>query len=113
MKGVKDMITIEQVEKIRERANVSYEDARAALEATDGDMLEAMIHLEKQGKIPGPKTSSYNTATGATYNEAGRDDWDAHQGYGNGRRGQRGGAGYDYDDECYDHHGRRRSPFRQ
>ena len=43
-------ITLEQVEKLRAHANVSYEDARAALEATGGDMLEAIIRLEKEGK---------------------------------------------------------------
>ena len=43
-------ITLEQVEKLRTHANVSYEDARAALEATGGDMLEAIIRLEKEGR---------------------------------------------------------------
>lgn len=45
-------ITLEQVDKIRERTNVTYEAAKAALEATGGDMLEAMILLERQGKAP-------------------------------------------------------------
>ena len=43
------MITLEQVEKLREKANVSYDEAKAALEAANGDMLEALINLEKQG----------------------------------------------------------------
>ena len=58
------MITLEQVEKLKERANVSYEDARSALEITDGDLLEAVIYLERQGKIRGPEMNSYNTQGG-------------------------------------------------
>ena len=58
------MITLEQVEKLKERANVSYEDAKSALEYTDGDLLEAVIYLERQGKIRGPELSSYNTQEG-------------------------------------------------
>ncbi len=53
-------ITLEQVEKLRTHANVSYEDARAALEATGGDMLEAIIRLEKEGKTRG-QAGSYST----------------------------------------------------
>jgi hypothetical protein len=64
LKGETAMITLEQVEKLRERADVSYEDAKAALEITEGDLLEAVIYLEKQGKINGPEMSSYNTRTG-------------------------------------------------
>jgi hypothetical protein len=44
-------INIEQVEKLKERANVSYEDAKGALEQCGGDLLEAVIFLEKQGKV--------------------------------------------------------------
>ena len=53
-------ITLEQVEKLRAHANVSYEDARAALEATGGDMLEAIIRLEKEGKTRS-HTASHST----------------------------------------------------
>lgn len=48
------MILLEQVEKLREKSGVGYEDARAALEASGGDMLEAMIWLETRGKLTGP-----------------------------------------------------------
>ncbi len=40
----------ERVEKLKERANVSYEEAKQALEACGWDMLDAMIYLEKLGK---------------------------------------------------------------
>ena len=48
------MANFDSVEKLRERANVSYEDARAALDASGDDLLEALILLEKQGKVAAP-----------------------------------------------------------
>ena len=45
------MITIEQVEKLRKYTGVSYTLAKEALEETDGDLLEAVILLEKQQKL--------------------------------------------------------------
>ncbi|NLW21649.1 MAG: DUF4342 domain-containing protein [Tissierellia bacterium] len=53
------MITLEQVEKLRDKANVSYEEARAALEETNGDILEAIIKLEKQNRIKAPEGGGY------------------------------------------------------
>ena len=45
----------DQVEKLKEKAGVSFEEARAALEATGGNLLEAMLWLERQGKTaPSP-----------------------------------------------------------
>jgi len=49
------MSTIEQVEKLKEKANVTYEEAKAALEAASGDMLDAIIYLERQGKVTAPE----------------------------------------------------------
>ncbi len=54
------MDNFEKVEKIAERAHVSFEDAKAALEATNWDMLDAMIYLERQGKAAG-SGSTYST----------------------------------------------------
>lgn len=54
------MERIELVEKLREKADVTYEEARSALEQTDWDMLDAMIFLEKEGKVK-QKTESYTT----------------------------------------------------
>lgn len=53
------MATLEQVEKLRERANVSYDEAKAALDATNGDLLEAMIYLERNGKAKAPTGGGY------------------------------------------------------
>ena len=41
----------EMVEKLRTKANVSYEEAKAALEASDWDMLDALVLLESEGKV--------------------------------------------------------------
>ena len=44
-------VTLEQVEALRARADVSYEEARAALEGSGGDLLDALIALERAGKL--------------------------------------------------------------
>ena len=56
------MDQLEKVEKLRERANVSYDEAKKALEENNWDLLEAMVALEKEGKVPEPDTSSYTTS---------------------------------------------------
>ena len=54
-------ITLEQVEKLKTHANVSYEEAKAALESSKGDLLEAMIYLEKQGKVASNSVHAFNS----------------------------------------------------
>ena len=49
------MVDFEKVEKLVQKANVSYEDAKKALEEANGDMLDAMIILEKAGKVNSPE----------------------------------------------------------
>ena len=55
------MENLEKGEKIREKTGVSYEDARNALNACNNDILEAIIYLEKLGKIEAPAMTSYTT----------------------------------------------------
>lgn len=55
------MDKLEKVERLREKANVSYEEARAALEETGGDLLDAMVLLEKMGRVKAPGQSTYST----------------------------------------------------
>ena len=45
---------LEKVEKLRQRADVSYEEAKEALESCDWDILDALILLESQGKVKAP-----------------------------------------------------------
>ena len=56
------MDKLEKVEKLRERANVSYEDARTALEENGWDLLDAMVALEKSGKTDAPAQEQYSTS---------------------------------------------------
>jgi len=49
------MVTLEQVEKLREYADISYDEAKTALDHADGDILQALIELERQGKVKPPQ----------------------------------------------------------
>lgn len=68
------MDNLEMVERLKEKTGVSYEDAKAALEASAWDLLDAVIHLEKDGKIE-KKSGTYATeyaeaVPGADYTRA-------------------------------------------
>ena len=56
------MDRLEKVERLRERANVSYEEAKEALEMAGDDLLDAMLILEKQGKVKQPDQSTFSTS---------------------------------------------------
>jgi len=54
-------ISLELIEKLKEKVNISYADAKEALEKCNGDLVEALIYLEKENKInvnPQEKKSS-------------------------------------------------------
>ena len=48
------MDTLEKIDRLRERANVTYEEARDALAQSGDDLLDAIVLLEKQGKVKQP-----------------------------------------------------------
>ena len=52
---------LEMVEKLREKANVSYEEANDALEACDWDLLDALLMLESEGKLHEMEEAAYST----------------------------------------------------
>lgn len=57
---------LEMVEKLREKANVSYEEASAALEKCNWDLLDALLLLEGEGRLnesgeKASRTESYST----------------------------------------------------
>ena len=54
------MDDLEKVETIRTKCNVSSTDAKAALDAADGNVFDAIIWLESQGKT---QTTSAHAAT--------------------------------------------------
>ena len=84
------MDQFEKVEKLREHADVSYEEAKDALEKSNWDILDAMIYLEQNGKTKAPERESYTTngeKTGAkAAQETEREDkdgfWDAMHRFG-------------------------------
>ena len=61
---------LEMVEKLREKANVSYEEATQALEACDWDLLDALLMLESKGRLQEMESEAYSTRQDAdTRNE--------------------------------------------
>ena len=56
---------LEMVEKLREKANVSYEEASAALEKCNWDLLDALLMLEGEGRLnsegDAPNQEKYTT----------------------------------------------------
>ena len=76
------MANLEQVEKLREKASVSFEEAKEALEASGDDILEAIIYLERKGRVVAPAGGYYNNAGGGA---AGADSEGAD---GNGQGGE-------------------------
>ena len=69
--GAADDTNLEKVELVRSKTGVSYEDAKRALEASDGNVLDAIIWLEHAGKA--------HTAT-ARYSTGAADDGQAQGG---------------------------------
>lgn len=61
-KGDMIMITLEQVEKLTEVTGVTYNEAKEVLEQTQGDLLEAVLVLERQGKVKKPSNDGYTTS---------------------------------------------------
>lgn len=59
------MEEFEKIEKLRQRANVSYEEAKKAFEEANGDTLDAMMILEAQGKVSSEEQTTHST----TYDE--------------------------------------------
>lgn len=43
-------ITLEKIDIIRERSNVSYAEAKEALESCDGNVVDALVYIEKSQK---------------------------------------------------------------
>ncbi len=60
-----EMERLEKIEKLRERAQVTYDEAREALEQAGGDLLDALILLEKHGKVPPPQGGGYYRSEGS------------------------------------------------
>ena len=57
-------VKLELIDELRKRANVNYEDAKNALEKCNGDIVEALIYLEKQNKTKGEDLAGKEFADG-------------------------------------------------
>jgi len=59
------MTELEKVEKLREKANVSFAEAKEALDSSGGDILDALIFLENQGKSTIPAGGGFFSGAGS------------------------------------------------
>ncbi|MFT8349827.1 DUF4342 domain-containing protein [Clostridium saccharoperbutylacetonicum] len=50
------------IERLIKETNISYEDAKIALERSDWDVLDAVIYLEENGKIQRPSSNIFYTS---------------------------------------------------
>lgn len=55
------MDTYKLVEKLKNETNISYEEAKSALEKVNWDILDAIVYLEERGKIQRPSVSTFYT----------------------------------------------------
>ena len=68
------MEKLKLVEKLKNKANISYEEAKDVLEKSNWDMLEAMLYLEAHGKVQKPSISIfYTNESKESYNENGEE----------------------------------------
>jgi len=73
-------ITLETIDDLRERTNASYSEAKDALEQTGGDLIDAIIYLEKKGILSSKKSSNkkndFNKKTKSFFNSMGSVNFD-------------------------------------
>ncbi|WP_044040403.1 DUF4342 domain-containing protein [Clostridium bornimense] len=62
------------VEKLKDKTNISYEEAKEALEKSNWDILDAMVFLEEKKKIEAPSVSVYFTNNSNISEEKNHDD---------------------------------------
>lgn len=55
-------VTLEQIDELRNRVNVSYEEAKRTLEKNEGDLIKSIIELEKKRGRKGEKKGSFTNA---------------------------------------------------
>jgi len=52
-------VSLEKIDMLMERANISYKEAKEALEKFDGDMVESLIYLESNEKVSAGRPSNH------------------------------------------------------
>lgn len=55
------MDNLKSIDKLRSKADISYEEAKNALELNEWDILDAMMYLEEKGKVKKPSISIFYT----------------------------------------------------
>lgn len=82
------MITLEKLETLRQRTNAGFAEAKAALEAANGDLAEAQTILEREGKTDagGFDSSSEKTSPGAKQQKEERSQEGPEDPHGKGSR---------------------------
>lgn len=55
-------ITLEKIDLLRKRANVSYKEAKEALEENEGNVVEALAALEEENRIKPEKECNASSA---------------------------------------------------
>jgi NACalpha-BTF3-like transcription factor len=63
-------ITLEMIDELRSRVNVSYEEAKGALENSEGDIVQAIIFLERQKKGHKQKSKQSKSKNEGSANKA-------------------------------------------
>ena len=57
-------ITLEKIELVKDRTGVSYKEAKEALEAADGSVVDAIIAIEETVDVkPGAKANAFAAET--------------------------------------------------
>lgn len=56
-------VTLEQIDELRGRVNVSYEEAKRTLEKNDGDLIKSIIELENKKGIKNGHKGSFTSFT--------------------------------------------------
>lgn len=55
------MEKLKLIDKLKEKANISYEEAKNTLENSNWDMLDAVLYLEEHGRVKKPSVSIFYT----------------------------------------------------
>ena len=56
-------VTLEQIDELRNRVNVSYEEAKRTLEKNDGDLIKSIIELENKKKNKNSSKGNFTSFT--------------------------------------------------
>ena len=63
--------TIEDIEVIRQKSNLSYQEAVALLDYHNGNLARALIDLERNGRLTDDKASQTTRSAGTSSKEGG------------------------------------------